>query len=99
MILQSLGRKDDKTECLVSNEMKRASHIIDNVIINTIINITPPLVVRIVFLVASDGEGLNEGRRKMEEEDKDEEEEKEKEGEDDSYVDAVSRGKKSICNN
>ena len=91
MILQSLGRKDNKTECLVSKEMKLGSHIIDNVIINTIINITPPLVVRIVFLVASDGEGLNEGRRKMEE--KDEEEEKEKEGEDDSYVDAVSREK------
>ena len=36
-------------------------------------NRTPPLVVRIVFLVASDGEGLNEGRRKLEEE-------KEKEG-------------------
>ena len=73
MIFQSLGRKDDKTECLVSNEMKLASHTINNVIINTVMNRTPPLVVCIVFLVASDGEGLNEGRRKLEEEEKEKE--------------------------
>ena len=55
-----------------------AAHIIDNVIINTIINITPPSV---VFLVASDGEGLGEeeGRGEVNEEEKtDEEEEGEK---------------------
>ena len=64
MIFQSLGRKDDKTECLVFIEMKLASHTINNVIINTVMNITPPLV------VMSDGEGLNEGKRKLEEEEK-----------------------------
>ena len=46
-----------------------AAHIIDNAIINTIINITPPSV---VFLVASDGEGLGEeeGRGEVNEEEK-----------------------------
>ena len=73
-------------------------HIIDNVIINTIINITPPLVVSIVFLLASDGEGLgeDEGRGEEEEEekiDKDEEErEKREEGEVGGNRDAVKRG-------
>ena len=56
-------------------------------IIITIINITPPLIVSIAFLLASDGEGLgeDEGRGEEEEEekiDKDEEErEKREEGE------------------
>ena len=67
-------------------------------IIITIINITPPLVVSIVFLFASDGEGLSEdeGRGEEEEEekiDKDEEErEKREEGEVGGNRDAVKRG-------
>ena len=45
-----------------------AHHIIDIVIVNTVINIIPPLVLRIVFLLASDWERLGEeGRGKVNE--------------------------------
>ena len=70
-----------------------AAHIIDIVIINTVINIIPPLVVRIVFLLASDREGLGEeeGRGNVNEEEKADKEEGEKREEGEEGEDEVRR--------
>ena len=61
-------------------------------IINTIINITPPLIVSIAFLLASDGEGLGEDEGGGEEEEEEKEKIEEGEGEVGGNRDAVKRG-------